>query len=555
MHRWSSLVRTISGSGKVPESEDPRPNENKTLFQAFEWYLPAPPGDSALPNASHYSILTALLPHLSALGISHIWIPPGCKATSVHDNGYGIYDLWDLGEFDAKKNGKPSRTKWGHKAELEVFCAKAKELEIDVLWDAVLNHKASADGKEASCGVKVDSHDRTKAISKPYELETWTKFTFPGRGTKYSDMKYNWRHFSGIDYDSRRKDHAIFKLIGEGKRSDWAHDVSKELGNYDYLMFADLDHSHSAVRSDILNWGAWITSLLNLGGFRLDAIKHYSLSFLADFLSHLDTTTSQGKRLFYVGEYWDSNVFTLESVIKRCHGRLNLFDVQLVYTFSDFSKGRKHDLRTIFDGSLVQRDHGHAVTFVANHDTQDTQALAAPVEEWFIPLAYALILLRHDGGTPCVFWGDIFGNHGPRPRLPACGGKLARLISARKLYAHGPQRDYLDLEDCIGWTRLGHKSKANGAGLAVIMTNSWDRRSKRMFVGHRHIGEKWRDILDWEDREVVIDSRGFGKFPVGHRSVGVWTHEKAPDFEKSISFTFPRLGHSAAAPDPNKLPA
>ena len=72
-------------------------------------------------------------------------------------------------------------------------------------------------------------------ISKPHELETWTRFTFPGRGTKYSNLEYNWKHFSGVDYDSRTKDHAIFKLIAKGKRSDWADDVSKELGNYDYL--------------------------------------------------------------------------------------------------------------------------------------------------------------------------------------------------------------------------------------------------------------------------------------------------------------------------------
>ena len=128
-----------------------------------------------------------------------------------------------------------------------------------------------------------------------------------------------------------------------------------------YRMFADLDHSHPAVRSDIFNWGAWITSTLKLGGMRLDAIKHYSISFLADFISHLDAMASQGERLFFVGEYWDSNVDTLVKVIKKFRGRLNLFDVQLVYTFSDFSKGRKKDLRTIFDGTLVQIDHAHAV--------------------------------------------------------------------------------------------------------------------------------------------------------------------------------------------------
>jgi alpha-amylase len=72
-------------------------------------------------------------------------------------------------------------------------------------------------------------------VSKPHELETWTKFTFPGRGSTYSDMKYSWKHFSGVDYDSRKKEQGIFRFVGEGKRSDWAPDVSKEFGNYDYL--------------------------------------------------------------------------------------------------------------------------------------------------------------------------------------------------------------------------------------------------------------------------------------------------------------------------------
>ena len=77
--------------------------------------------------------------------------------------------------------------------------------------------------------------DRTKQISSPHELETWTKFTFPGRGTTHSDMKYDWTHFSGVDYDSRNKEQGIFKFIAPGKRSDWAKDVSKENGNYDFL--------------------------------------------------------------------------------------------------------------------------------------------------------------------------------------------------------------------------------------------------------------------------------------------------------------------------------
>lgn len=126
-------------------------------------------------------------------------------------------------------------------------------------------------------------------------------------------------------------------------------------------MFADIDHSHPAVRTDIFNWSSWITSSLELGGMRLDAIKHYSLAFLRDLIRHVDTNAPKGKSLFFVGEYWDANTAALEKVIQQFHGRMNLFDVQLVYNFSDFSKGRKWDLKAVLDGSLVQRVPKHAV--------------------------------------------------------------------------------------------------------------------------------------------------------------------------------------------------
>ena len=49
-----------------------------------------------------------------------------------------------------------------------------------------------------------------------------------------------------------------------------------------------------------------------------------------------------------------------------------------------------------------------AVTFVDNHDSQPMQALESTVDDWFKPLAYALILLRRDG-FPCVFQADYDG--------------------------------------------------------------------------------------------------------------------------------------------------
>jgi alpha-amylase len=69
-------------------------------------------------------------------------------------NGYDVYDLYDLGEFDQKGS---RATKWGTKEELVQLTAAARDLGVGVYWDAVLNHKAGADFTERFLAVEVDS--------------------------------------------------------------------------------------------------------------------------------------------------------------------------------------------------------------------------------------------------------------------------------------------------------------------------------------------------------------------------------------------------------------
>jgi alpha-amylase len=85
--------------------------------------------------------------------VALLWLPPGCKANNPKGNGYDIYDLWDLGEFEQKGS---RNTKWGSREELDDLMRKARELEIDIVWDAVLNHKTAGDAKEETWAVEVD---------------------------------------------------------------------------------------------------------------------------------------------------------------------------------------------------------------------------------------------------------------------------------------------------------------------------------------------------------------------------------------------------------------
>lgn len=119
------------------------------MFEAFEWHVPADQG--------HWRRLTRALPSLKAIGVDQIWIPPGCKAMSPYGNGYDIYDLYDLGEFDQKGS---LATKWGTKQELQALASRAQELGIGICWDAVLNHKAGADFTERFPAVQVDPRRR-----------------------------------------------------------------------------------------------------------------------------------------------------------------------------------------------------------------------------------------------------------------------------------------------------------------------------------------------------------------------------------------------------------
>lgn len=57
-----------------------------------------------------------------------------------------------------------------------------------------------------------------------------------------------------------------------------------------------------------------------------------------------------------------------------------------------------------------------------------------------------------------------------------------------------------------------------------------------MFVGHKHAGELWTDILGWRDEIVLINSCGCGVFPVAAMSVSVWVNSRAQGREDIDQF-------------------
>lgn len=479
---------------------------NETMMQYFEWYL--------RPEDELWNKVISDSAYLATTGITTIWLPPAYKGSSgIYDVGYGVYDLYDLGEFNQKGS---IRTKYGTKEEYLNAIKVLQGNGISVLADTVLNHRLGADGLEDVIAIEDNPFNRTQDIGELRTIRAWTKYEFPGRGNTYSNFKWNWTHFHGVDWDDLTQKKSIFKFYGK----HWDDEVDKENGNFDYLMGADVDVNNVDVVNELLRWAKWYLDTTHIDGFRMDAVKHIRAPFFKDFITTLRKET--GKKLYTVGEYWSANLESLTNYIKETNGVMSLFDVPLHYNFFNASNSNGfYDMRTILDGSLVKSNPEKAVTFVDNHDTEPGQALESWVQDWFKPLAYAIILLR-EAGLPCVFYGNYYGI--AEKQIPPMKKILERFMLARKFFAYGPQEDYFDDANIIGWVRKGDYEHPD-SGMAVILSDG-NGGCKMMNVGTRLAGCTLYDYTGNIQEPVYVDQEGNGIFYTNGGSVSVWVKKE-----------------------------
>ncbi|MBC7556902.1 MAG: alpha-amylase [Chryseobacterium sp.] len=489
---------------------------NSTMIQFFHWYTDG--------NSQLYEHIKNSADYLNDLGIDHVWFPPAYKsAGGGYSVGYDPYDLFDLGEFD-QKGSVP--TKYGSKDQYLEAIKSLKEKNINVIVDIVLNHKAGGDDKERFQAIKVDEENREKSISDVLEIESYTKFTFPGRGKKYSDFEWTFSCFSGVDFAEGREK-GIYRIINDFG-NDWDQMINNEKGNYDFLMYNDIEHRSSFVREELNRWGKWYQKTTDFDGVRLDAVKHISHDFYKEWLQLLRSNSQ--KNIFAVGEYWSPGQLPLlQKYIEYTEGCMSLFDSSLQHNFHIASQeGNTCDMRQIFNETLTLTDPEHSVSLVDNHDTQPLQALEAPVEKWFKPLAYALILLR-EKGFPCVFYPDLFGaNYTDKDKegndqeiILDKVEKIEELLKARKNFAYGNQKDYFDSANILGWVREGNNEHE---GCAVVLSNK-DSGEIAMEMGRDYSKKTFCDYLGWFEDKVTIDANGWGNFPVPAGNVSVWVVE------------------------------
>ncbi len=116
------------------QKDEPLQPLDDVMMQAFYWDVPV---DAQAKDGTWWDHLSSLAPELKAAGISSLWTPIPAKGNwGIYDSGYGIYDHYDLGNYDQKGS---IETRYGSRAELERMIATMHASGINVYSDVVLN--------------------------------------------------------------------------------------------------------------------------------------------------------------------------------------------------------------------------------------------------------------------------------------------------------------------------------------------------------------------------------------------------------------------------------
>ena len=104
--------------------------------------------------------------------------------------------------------------------------------------------------------------------------------------------------------------------------------------------------------------------------------------------------------------------------------------------------------------------------------------------------------------------------------MPSHRFLIDRFLHARKHHAWGPQIDYLDHWNRVGWVRCGDDQHPKA--MAVLMSDGQEG-TKWMDVGRSNA--RFVDLTEHVKEPVVTNESGWGEFRCNGGSVSVWVQE------------------------------
>jgi len=417
------------------------------LLQAFYWNCPSEEGS----EGGWWRALKRELPDLSLDGFTALWLPPASKAAEWNSMGYDPYDYFDLGEYNQKGR---TETWFGTKPDLIDFINSAHASSLQVYADVVLNHNSGGDAQETN---RVDG------------LVRWTQFT-----PKSGKFPRDWTCFHPSPYET---------MDGFGTFGD----------------MPDLCHRNPVVYAALMECTRWMIEDIGFDGFRFDFVKGYGPWMVKGIAEYRYNRAATYFRPFCVGECWDSDRVVDEWITSINNAFMDnpvsAFDFPLHYKLKGLCDQYGFDLRSLADGTVVQRLPFQVVTFVDNHDTIRDPNNAVISDKL---LAYAFVLTSE--GYPSVFWKDYF-NFGLAGRGTPNG--IAALIAAHEKYAGGAASTLYVDHDLYIMQRSGFGSQP---GMILTLNNRGDSWNGR-FVATQWRTKRMTPIAWWgrDDKSKPAD--------------------------------------------------
>ncbi len=323
------------------------------------------------------------LDYLQQLGINIIWLSPVYKSP-MDDNGYDISDYQDIA------------AEFGTLAEMEHLIAEAKQRDIQIVMDLVVNHTS-------------DEHP-------------WFVEAKKSKDNPYRDY-YIWRQPQADD-SAPNDFHSYFGGSG------WEFDATT--GEYYFHQFSkrqpDLNWENPKVQAEVhnmMNW--WLDK--GIGGFRMDVIdligKEIDQKVMANgarlhpLLQEMNKVTFGHRDALTVGEAWSatpeiaklysdparnelSMVFQFEHITIGWHPQQGKWEPQAF----DLIKLKK--VFTKWQTELA--DNGWNSLFWDNHDLPRAVSKYGDTGEFRVESAKMLATALHFlKGTPYVYQGEEIG--------------------------------------------------------------------------------------------------------------------------------------------------
>jgi len=333
-------------------------------------------------------------------------------------------------------------------------------------------------------------------------------------------------------------------------------------GDWDaMLFFYDYDQFALSTRQTLFDWTRWSWQNTGIRGLRMDAIKHFTPTFVGDLLDNLhDNGIDLG---MVVGEWygtnpneligWVNNVLNSMDSDTKSAIQPRIFDFLLRDNLRLACDQFGYDVRNVFNENLHAKGLSgfNIVTFANNHDFRRQINPNATAFDMLIKrdpiLAYAFILTNNQLGVPTIFYPDYYGyqpakfNYHPTGLAPM-KQEINQLIKAHKDYIVGATSvDYLNrfgspygnvtyFSGGANTTML-YQLSGGTAGKEVIVAINFsgqqlrvDHQIKPMAQGTRFTDVLGRSAFPY----AVVDGQNRIYIDLPPRSYSVWVQGEVP---------------------------